>query len=104
MPVTRTKAGIRIAVRLTPKSSRDEVGGLETGPDGPRLGARVRAIPDKGAANTALERLIAGWLGVPRSSVGLAAGGKSRYKAVEIAGDPAELERRARDLIARNGN
>ena len=55
--------------------------------------ARVRALPEDGAANKALEELVARWLGVPKSSVALVAGGKSRVKSLRIAGQPATLER-----------
>ena len=78
-------------MRLTPKSSRDEVSGIEPYDGKSVLKARVRAIPGKGKANAALEKLIANWLGVPRSKVGLASGGKSRLKSIEVYGDTDEL-------------
>ena len=87
----RSKGGIALAVRLTPKSSRDEVSGIEPYDGKSVLKARVRAIPGKGKANAALEKLIANWLGVPRSKVGLASGGKSRLKSIEVHGDTDEL-------------
>jgi uncharacterized protein YggU (UPF0235/DUF167 family) len=55
------------------------------------LKARVRATPEKGAANAALEALIARVLGVPKSSVSVIAGGTSRLKTVTIAGDAEHL-------------
>ena len=79
--------------RLTPKSSRDAVDGLVDTADGPAFQARVRAIPEDGAANKALEQLVAQWLGVPKRSVSLATGGKSRLKSLRIDGDPAALDR-----------
>jgi uncharacterized protein YggU (UPF0235/DUF167 family) len=72
---------------------RDEIAGLETFGDETVLKARVRALPEGGRANEALERLIASWLKVPPSSVRVAQGGKSRLKQVEIAGDPDTLTR-----------
>jgi hypothetical protein len=102
LPYRRTAGGARLHVRLTPKSSTDAVKGLGAGPDGPHLEVRVRALPADGAANAALERLIASWLGVPKSAVSLAAGGKSRYKALDIGGDPealaSALDARIREL------
>ena len=78
-------------VRATPKSARDGVDGLTDTPQGPALAIKVRAVPDKGEANRAVERVVAEWLGVTKSSVAVSAGGKSRVKTVEIAGDPARL-------------
>ena len=80
-------------VRVTPRSARDGVGGVTDGVDGPALKVRVRAIADKGAANRAVETVLADWLGIARSSVSVAAGGKSRLKALEVAGEPADLQR-----------
>jgi hypothetical protein len=101
-PWRRTGDGLVVSVRLTPKSSRDEVEGVEAHGDRTVLRARVRAVPGKGKANAALEKLIAGWLGVPASAVALAGGGKSRLKSVAVRGDPAALaaaiERRLEEL------
>jgi uncharacterized protein len=79
--------------RLTPKSSKDAVDGLVDTADGPAFQAHVRALPEDGAANAALERLVSGWLGVPKRSVQVATGGKSRLKSLAIAGDPEALSR-----------
>ena len=54
-----------LSARLTPKASRDEVIGVESFDGAPVPKARVRALPEGGCANAALEKLIARWLGVP---------------------------------------
>lgn len=92
--------GLLVTVRLTPKSSRDEVMGTADVPGGIALAARVRAVPEKGSANAALERLVADWLDVPRTSVSVEAGGKSRVKSVRVAGDVRTLETRIERLTA----
>jgi uncharacterized protein YggU (UPF0235/DUF167 family) len=79
--------------RLTPRSSREAIDGFVETAEGTAIQARVRALPEGGAANKALEELVARWLGVPKSSVALIAGGKSRVKTLRIAGQPATLER-----------
>ena len=53
--------------------------------------ARVRARPVEGEANAALEALLAKALGVPKRSVSVARGGRSRIKAVEVDGVTPEL-------------
>jgi uncharacterized protein YggU (UPF0235/DUF167 family) len=72
-------------VRLTPRAADDRIEGWANDADGrPVLAVRVRAAPVQGEANAALEKLLAKALGVPRSTVSVARGGKSRTKAVEI--------------------
>lgn len=84
-------AGLRVRVRLTPKASHDAVEGLEATAEGPALKARVRAVPEDGAANAAAARLVADWLGVAKGTVTLVAGAKSRIKSFEVTGDGAAL-------------
>lgn len=74
-------------VRLTPSGSADRIDGAELDEAGlPYLKARVRAPPEKGEANAALEKLLAKALGVPKSSVQVARGATARLKTIEIAG------------------
>jgi uncharacterized protein len=82
-----------LPVRLTPKSDRDEIVGLEHHGGECVLKARVRALPEAGRANAALEALVARWLKLPFSSVKVAHGGKSRLKQVAVAGDAGALSR-----------
>lgn len=102
MPVawSATAGGLRLSVRLTPKSSRDEVTGIEESPEGPAVKVRVRAVPEDGKANAALIATLAHWLGMPKSSLELASGGKSRNKALLIRGDPALLSARIEACLA----
>ena len=82
---------IRLAVRLTPRASRDGITGFE----GETLRVRVTAPPVEGRANRALERLLAKRLGLPRTAVRVVTGQTSRSKVVAIDGlDTAELRRR----------
>ena len=96
LPWRHADACVIVRFRLTPKSSKDIIDGLEITAEGPAFKARVRAIPEDGAANTALERLVAEWLQVPKSAVHLVAGGKSRVKSLRIDGEAAAIEMRLR--------
>lgn len=96
-----TPSGVAIRVRLTPRSQREGIDGLAETAEGTALKARVRAVPEAGAANAALEHLIARWLDVPRTAVTVAAGGKSRLKTVAVAGDPAALQRQLAGRLAK---
>lgn len=94
--------GIDLFVRLTPKSSSDAIDGVGMAADGAvHLAARVRAVPEKGAANTALERLLADSLSVPKSAVSVTGGATSRLKTVQIEGDPARIAASIETVLAR---
>jgi uncharacterized protein (TIGR00251 family) len=98
--IRRTAKSVVVPVRLTPKSARDEVVGLEDFAGETVLKARVRAPPESGRANAALEKLIAKWLGVPQSSVAVVQGGKSRLKHVAIEGEPEMFAALLADRLA----
>ncbi len=102
LPAKPTQDGLRLHVRVTPRSQTDGLKGFSTGPDGPRLELRVRAVPENGAANDAAERLLAELLEVPRQAVSLASGAGSRYKAFDIAGDPKVLADRLSKLNSKH--
>ena len=94
------RGGIELFVRLTPHASKDEIGNIETTADGrEHLAARVRAIADKGKANAALEKLVAEWLRLPRTTVTVSAGATQRLKTLRIAGDAALLAARLEALV-----
>lgn len=76
-----------LLVRLTPAGGADRIDGVGQDDAGRVfLKARVRAAPENGEANAALEALIAKALGVPKSAVSVARGGKARLKTLAIDG------------------
>jgi uncharacterized protein (TIGR00251 family) len=89
--------GIVLAVRLTPRASRDGIDGLKEG----RVQARVRAVPEDGRANAALVELVADEIGVRKSTVEVTAGHIARLKSVTIKGDAAALEARVTAWLKR---
>jgi uncharacterized protein (TIGR00251 family) len=90
--------GVILRVRVTPKASKDAVEGIEATAEGPALKVRVRAVPEDGEANAAVEKLVAAWLGLPRRAVELVGGGKSRVKSLMIVGDAAAIVQRLGSL------
>jgi uncharacterized protein len=95
--------GVVVAVRLTPRAARDRIAGVEVLADGRSvLAARVRAVPEKGKANAALEALMAEALGVSPSAVSVVAGGSGRLKQVAVQGDPRQLQARL-EYLTRGG-
>jgi len=81
-----------LTVRLTPKSSCDEINGIALLPEGRAvLRVRVRAIPENGMANEALLRIVAKALHVPASAVQLESGARGRVKTLCVKGDTESL-------------
>lgn len=78
---------VRVRVKAQPRAKRDElVGALDDGRGGVALKVAVRAPPVEGAANEAIEALLAATLGVPRGQVAVAKGSSGREKLVEVRG------------------
>jgi uncharacterized protein YggU (UPF0235/DUF167 family) len=93
--------GIRLRVRVTPRGGRDAVEGLGADADeAPHLKIRVAAAPVDGDANAAVEKLLAKWLGVPKTSVEVVGGETIRLKTVMIDGDPVQLLHRCQARLA----
>ena len=82
-------------VRVIPRTQRDELAGARNG----RLLVRVTAPPLEGRANAAVCATIAKAAGVPKTSVEVVRGERSRDKVVRIAGEVDEAQvRRALGL------
>lgn len=84
--MTAAVSPLRFVVRVTPRGGRDSIDGWERDAAGRMvLRLRVAAAPDDGAANRAVERLIAEELDLPKRAVRIAAGFTSRVKQVELS-------------------
>jgi uncharacterized protein (TIGR00251 family) len=79
--------GAAIAVRLTPRSTKNEVS--EVLDDG-SVKIRLTAPPVEGKANAALIDFLSDLLGVPKSKVEIVGGLTSRDKLVSILGLDAD--------------
>jgi uncharacterized protein (TIGR00251 family) len=82
IPVTATPTGVRFAVRVQPRASRNEIKGAH----GSSLKVRLSAPPVDGAANEALADFLAEELGVARRAVTIVSGHTSRSKIIEVDG------------------
>lgn len=88
----------RLTVRVQPKAASDKLDGwAKDGAGRPFLKLRVRALPAEGAANAAVEALVAKALGLPKSAVKVVTGGKNRLKGLDIEG-PEALAARISEL------
>lgn len=81
---------MRVAVKVVPRAKSSEIVGWLAGDV---LKIRVTAPPADGAANAAVEALLAATLGLKRTQVRIAAGHTASRKVVEIDGvDRAALD------------
>ena len=91
-PFAAADDGVAIAVKVTPRASRDRVLGIQTLADGKTvLAVAVTAAPADGKANAALIRLLAKEWRVARSTLRVAAGAGARRKRLNLEGDPDRL-------------
>ena len=81
----------RLKLHVTPGAREDVLAGWQ----GDSLRVKIRARPEKGRANEAVLRFLAGRLNLPRSRLALVRGATSRDKLIEVAG-LSEDELRAR--------
>lgn len=80
---------MRLTVRVTPNAPADEiVSRAEDAAGRTFLKLKVRAVPEGGKANRAVEKLLAKALKLPKSAVRVVTGETSRIKGVDI--DAAE--------------
>jgi uncharacterized protein (TIGR00251 family) len=85
-------AGVRLRLKVAPKSKRNEIGGLLDEPDGGKaLKVAVTAAPEDGKANAAVIALLAKEWGVAKSAISVVTGATDRRKLVEIRGPSQEL-------------
>ncbi|MFQ5972991.1 MAG: DUF167 family protein [Alphaproteobacteria bacterium] len=100
-PWITTPAGVRVTIRLTPRSRHDRVEGVVELPDGrPAFKAAVTAPPERGKANAALIAMLAKTWVLPKTSVSLTSGATARTKTIEIAGDGRALAARLARWVA----
>lgn len=102
-PFSPANGGLRAAIRLTPKASRDRIVGPADEADGNTvLKVQVTAVPEDGKANAALLKLLSKAWRVPRSDMEIVLGAADRRKVVLISGDSEELRHRLEQWMADN--
>lgn len=81
----QTDAGLEVLVRVTPNASTDQIGSVIARDDGTAcLSVRVRAIPDKGKANTAVIALFAKHFSLRKSDLKIVRGHQARQKTLLV--------------------
>lgn len=78
--LTLCKEGVRIALHVQPKASKNEITGLH----GSALKLRIKAPPVDGAANEACLKFLAKILKRPATSLVLASGQSARQKQILV--------------------
>ena len=84
--ITSSPDGVVLDVRVIPRAGKAGIAGTRNG----ALLVRLNAPPVDGAANAELIEVLSDALGVPRRSVTLESGERSRSKRVRVVGMAAE--------------
>jgi uncharacterized protein len=75
------KKGAAIAVRVTPRATRNQIiGALQDG----TIKIHIAAVPNEGQANEPLIEFLSSILGVPKERIEVVAGDKGRDKLVSV--------------------
>lgn len=82
------KKGAAIAVRVTPRSSRNQIVGVLH--DG-TIKIHVTAAPTEGEANDALIKFLSDVLGIPKSRIDIVAGATGRDKLISVLDMDADV-------------
>ena len=94
-PLSLQAGGVRLAVKVTPKASRNRLEGCAADADGNGfLKISVTAAPEDGKANKAVIDLLAKELKIAKRAITLVTGATDRRKVLFIEGDAEELSRR----------
>jgi uncharacterized protein len=93
-----TAQGVLLRIHLQPRAARDRVVGLH----GEALKVTLTAPPVENAANAALLTFLAALLQVPRTSVSVVFGAKSREKRVLVSTTkPQHVAQRLKTILLR---
>ena len=96
-PFSDSPSGATLTVRVMPRAARTSFTSISDG----QLLVRVTAAPVDSAANDALVELLAKSLRLPRRSIRILSGERSRTKRLEFAGcRAADLDARLAAAIA----
>ena len=83
--VTAGRDAVFVDVFVQPRAAKDGIVGVH----GDALKVKVRAVPEQGRANRAVEEMVAGLLDLPRTAVSVASGATSRHKRLRVTGATA---------------
>ncbi len=74
--------GIRIQIKVQPRSSKNQIAGVQQG----ALKIKLTAPPVEGEANKALVNFLSGVLKIPKKNIKIIKGESARNKIVDIKG------------------
>jgi len=89
LPIQDHPSGLSFRIRVQPKSSRNEIVGVQ----GDALKLKVTAPPVEGAANKACIEMLAKALGVRKSCLEITSGQASRSKTMFVRCTPSAAPR-----------
>jgi uncharacterized protein (TIGR00251 family) len=82
LQIQETGEGLELRLHVQPRARRSEIAGVHAG----ALKVKITAPPVDDAANRAIIQYFSTLLGIPRSSIQIMSGLKSRDKRIQIRG------------------
>lgn len=83
--ILNQKGKLHLKVKISPNAKQSEFAGLAKQEDGEIIKIRIKALPEKGQANTELIRFLAKEFDVPAGNVKIVTGSQSRIKLIKIS-------------------
>ncbi|HXV24005.1 MAG TPA: DUF167 domain-containing protein [Alphaproteobacteria bacterium] len=100
-PFAEMADGVRILVRVSPRSAPARVLGLADRPDGrAELRIALASPPEGGRANAELIAFLARQWRVPKRSLSLLSGAVDRHKTLHLAGESGRLRQHLEAWLA----
>jgi uncharacterized protein (TIGR00251 family) len=82
LPINNSSSPFRFKVKAQPNASKNEIVGML----GESLKVRVKAPPENGKANEAIENLLAKTLGIKKTQINVISGLSQSQKIIEVHG------------------
>lgn len=82
LQITDVENGIRLAIKVQPRSARNMIAGEQSG----MLKVKITAPPVEGAANKMLIDFLARYLKLPKQNIVIIKGDSSTHKLLELRG------------------
>lgn len=98
LKIAKTEEGVKFGIRIIPNASKCEITGIINN----ELKLKLDVPPVDGKANEKCVKLLSKILGMPKTSIFITSGEKSRSKTILIKGKADDLELNLKQIFLKN--